>query len=202
MISKPHSKPGSGSSYEYVWAGYAVIRAKEPDVRLFYGFEDVYRPCSTSFYSRLNSVVGSWSDLCQPLRGCFSEKKNGRPTDPVVYFKIFLIGYLEGIIFDTDLADRVADSLMLRSFAGYEITERTPDHSSLGRVRGALSKGGHLDAVMTKVVGMCVKAGLVQADEVAADSTLLRANTSLSSLVCRALKTVPIPPCPSFSSSR
>ena len=161
-----------------------MIRGKEPDLRLFYASEELYRSPRTGFYARLNAAVGSWSEFCAPLRGAFHGEKNGRPVDPAVYFKIFLVGYLENLVFDTDLAERVADSLAIREFVGYGPTEATPDHSSLSRVRAAMGKDGLLERVMETVVGRCVAAGLVDGSECHVDSTLLPANASLSSLKC------------------
>ncbi|MGV3617005.1 MAG: transposase [Fimbriimonas sp.] len=159
-----------------------MIRRKEPDLRLFYASEELYRSPRTGFYARLNAAVGNWGELCKPLEGAFYEGKNGRPVDPVVYFKIFLVGYLENLVFDTDLAERIGDSLSLREFVGYGPTEPTPDHSSLSRVREAMGRDGLLERVMEKGVALCVSAGLVEGSEAAADSTLLAANASLSSL--------------------
>ncbi len=168
-----------------------MIRRKEPDVRLFYPAEEMYRPAGTNFYCRLNAAVGSWEALCAPLRSAFFEGMNGRPVDPAVYFKIYLVGYLENITFDTDLAERIGDSLAIREFLGYAPHERTPDHSRISAVRDLFSTGDLLEQVMDKVVGLCCAAGLVSGGSVAVDSTLIPANASLSSLKCvRSSKTV------------
>jgi len=159
-----------------------MIMTKIPKTGLFYMSDEIYRPPRTNFYIRLNSVVGSWRELCAPVFDAFASSIDGRPVDPVVYFKIFLIAYFEGIVADTALAERVADSLALREFVGYGPAERTPDHSSIGRVRSQLAKTQGLDEVMDRVVAMCAQAGLISGDMVAADSTLLPANASLSSL--------------------
>jgi transposase len=160
-----------------------VIRRKEPDRRLFYGFEELHRPARTNFYIRLNETVGNWGDLCSPLRSCFSDVKDGRPSDPVVYFKIFLVGYYEGITFDTALADRIADSLAIREFIGYGPCERTPDHSSISRVRAQFACSGSVESILDDIVSRCAAAGLVGGSLVATDSVLLAANAGLSSLV-------------------
>ena len=128
-------------------------------------------------------MVSNWGEFCAPLRRCFSEKKDGRPVDPTVYFKIFLIGYLEGIVEDTDLAERIADSISIREFLGYGLCERPPDHSSISRVRGAFGKGDALSGLLQETVNRCVKAGLVDGKLVAVDSVLLRANTDMERLV-------------------
>jgi len=159
-----------------------MIRTKVPQAQLFYASEELYHPPSTNFYVRLNAAVGSWKELCSPLRAAFHEEKNGRPVDPVVYFKIFLVGYLEGIVSDTNLAERVADSLSVREFVGYSPTERTPDHSSLGRVREKFGRDDLLERVLAKTVKLCIEQGLVSGGSAAIDSTLIPANTSLSSL--------------------
>jgi transposase len=168
-----------------------MIQTKFPDTRLFYGAEELYRPSRTNYYARLNAVIcsahGSWRSFCSPLRSRFSCAQNGRPVDPTVYFKAYVIGYLENIVYDTDLAERIGDSLAIREFLGYGPTERTPDHSSLSRVRGRLAEGGVLEQMLDRVIAMCVKAGLVCGEEVATDSTLIPANASLSSL--RSVKT-------------
>jgi len=159
-----------------------MIVAKAPDRRLFYGSEELHRPALTNFYVRLNAVVGHWGTLCAPLSQAFHGQKNGRPVDPTVYFKIFLVGYIEGIVYDTDLAERIGDSFAIREFVGYGPTERTPDHSSLSRVRARLGQSGQLELLMDRIVQKCIEAGLVSGAEVAADSTLVPANASLSSL--------------------
>ena len=103
--------------------------------------------------------------------------------DPVVYFKIFLVGYFEGLTFDTELADRIADSLAIREFLGYGVCEQTPDHSSISRVRAQFAASNSIQLVLDDVVNRCIQAGLVEGTVVATDSVLLPANASISSMV-------------------
>jgi transposase len=144
----------------------------------------LYRSPRTNVYIQLNETVCNWGELCAPLTSCFSEKKDGRPADPVVYFKIFVVGCRENIIFDTDLADRIADSLAIREFLGFGPCERLPDHSSISRVRAQFAKKREtLEKMLDDVVGRCAEADLIQGSIVATDSVLLPANASLSSMV-------------------
>jgi transposase len=46
---------------------------------------------------------------------------------------MLLIGYFEGIDSERGIAWRTADSMSLRSFLGYSLSESTPDHSNLGK---------------------------------------------------------------------
>jgi len=158
-----------------------VIKTKAPQRQLFYAAEEMYVPPSTSFYARLNKAVGSWSKLSEPLRGCFCQDKNGRPVDPVVYLKIYIVGYIENIVWDTDLAARIADSFSIREFLGYGPTEMTPDHCSISRTRNSFGED-KLQEVLDKVVALCGEKGLIGGEVVCADTTLNKANVSLSSL--------------------
>ena len=52
--------------------------------------------------------------------------------------RMLLIGYFEGLGSERGIAWRVADSLSLRRFLGYALSEARPDHSSLSRIRQRL----------------------------------------------------------------
>src|SRR3954471_15845504 len=60
----------------------------------------------------------------------------GRPSiDPVVFFKLQLILFFEGLRSERHLMQVVADRLSLRWYLGYDLNEPLPDHSSLSRIR-------------------------------------------------------------------
>jgi transposase len=60
----------------------------------------------------------------------------GRPgVDPVVFFKLQLILFFEGLRSERQLMRVVADRLSLRWYLGYDLAEPLPDHSSLSRIR-------------------------------------------------------------------
>ena len=56
---------------------------------------------------------------------------------------MLLIGYFEGIDSERGIAWRCADSLALREFLGYTLTESTPDHSSLSIIRNRIDLETH-----------------------------------------------------------
>lgn len=158
-----------------------MIRDQASPLPLFYTAQEIARPAAQNFYRRLNAAVKDWQTLAAPFAVAFSAWL-GRPTDPVVYLKIFLVGYLENITYDTDLAERIADSLAVREFLGYTLCEATPDHSSISRNRSRISRHCQVEAVLAQAVALCVEAGLVTGQEAAVDATLIPANASLSSL--------------------
>jgi transposase len=60
----------------------------------------------------------------------------GRPSiDPVVFFKLQLVMFFEGIRSERQLMRLVADRLGARWYVGYNLGEALPDHSSLTRIR-------------------------------------------------------------------
>ena len=85
----------------------------------------------------------------------------GRPSiDPVVFFKLQLILFFEGLRSERQLMRVVADRLSLRWYLGYDLTEGLPDHSSLTRIReryGVEVFRRFFDAI----VEQCIAAGLV-----------------------------------------
>jgi transposase len=107
---------------------------------------------------------------------------SGRPSiDPVVFFKLQLILFFEGVRSERQLMQMVADRLSLRWYLGYDLTEPLPDHSSLSRIRARYG----LDVFrrfFEAVVEQCVAAGLVWGQELYIDATKVAANAALSSL--------------------
>src|SRR6185503_6868557 len=60
----------------------------------------------------------------------------GRPSiDPVVFFKMHLIMFFEGIRSERQLVEMVNLRLDHRWYLGYDLDEAVPDHSSLTKIR-------------------------------------------------------------------
>src|SRR5579884_3700205 len=111
--------------------------------------------------------------------------KGGRPgIDPVVYFKMVMIGFFENIPSQRDLASRCADSLSLREFLGYDLQEATPEHSSLTVIRQRLPEET-FEAVFKLILTAMKKQGLLRGKNLGMDSSVIEANASLRSLVRR-----------------
>jgi transposase len=87
-------------------------------------------PVSHPFYGRLNRLLGKrgFDGFAEGVCERFYAKV-GRPgLAPGVYFRALLVGYFEGLGSERGIAWRTADSLALRSFLGFELTQATPDH--------------------------------------------------------------------------
>ena len=81
-------------------------------------------------------------ELCAPYYE--SEDLGCPPVDPEVFFKMFMVGFFEGIGSERGIASRCDDSLSIRRFLRYDLTESTPDHSTPPKTRrtsGAMIAG-------------------------------------------------------------
>lgn len=106
----------------------------------------------------------------------------GRPSiDPVVFFKLQLILFFEGMRSERQLMRVVADRLSLRWYIGYDLTESLPDHSSLTRIRERYGVEV-FRRFFEVIVEQCMAAGLVWGKELYLDSTDVEANAALGSL--------------------
>jgi transposase len=85
----------------------------------------------------------------------------GRPSiDPVVFFKLQLVLFFEGMRSERQLERVGADRLSVRWYLGYDLHEALPDHSSLSRIR--MRYGIHIfRQFFEQVVDWCQQAGLV-----------------------------------------
>src|SRR5271165_1858153 len=98
------------------------------------------------FYEKLNVLLADQSFDREVEALCAQHYAGGdgpgRPSiPPGVYFRMLLVGYFEGIESERGIAWRCADSLSLKHFLGLGVTDATPDHSSLSRIRTRLPKG-------------------------------------------------------------
>jgi len=103
----------------------------------------------------------------------------GRPSiDPVVFFKLQLIMFFEGIRSERQLIATASLNLAHRWYLGYHLDESLPDHSSLTRIREryGLAIFRHF---FDHVVQLCA-AGLVWGEELFFDATKVCANAAMA----------------------
>jgi transposase len=139
------------------------------------------------FYDRLNQILDQhhFDRNVEQLCRRYYQGRLGRPSiTPGVYFRSLLLGYFEGIDSERGIAWRLADSLSMRKFIAYALTEETPDHSTISRTRRLYSVETH-KAVFRWVLKILGEEGLVEGKTVSIDATMLEANAALRSLVRR-----------------
>ena len=165
----------------------AMGRSKDRQRGLWIETGKLARGPGHPFYQRLNALLAKQGFDAFVEASCqkFYAEVMGRPSlPPGVYFRLLLIGYFEGIDSERGIAWRVADSLALREFLGLELTEGTPDHSTISRTRRLMDQETHAE-VFTWVVRVLAKQGLLHGKTLAIDATTLEANAALRSIVRR-----------------
>ena len=96
----------------------------------------------------------------------------GRPSiDPIVFFKLQLVMFFEGIRSERQLMRHAADRLSVRWFLGYDLNEPLPDHSSLTKIRTRYGVEVFRRFFET-IVEQCQQAGLVWGRELCAIRSL------------------------------
>ena len=111
----------------------------------------------------------------------------GQPSvDPVVIFKLSLLGYLFNISSERRICEEAGLNLAWRWFLGYELDEPIPDHSVLSKARKRYGVAVY-ERFFQQVVQMCEARGLVQGDVLFLDATMTKANASTQSMRSRKL---------------
>jgi len=96
---------------------------------------------ANTFYARLLAALDAmgFADAIRAACAPYYEmdaRKGGAPgIDPVVAFKMWFVGFFENIASEPRHVARCADSLAIRAFLRYELTETLPHHSSLSVIR-------------------------------------------------------------------
>src|SRR5215207_1673459 len=102
--------------------------------------------------------------------------------DPVVFFKLILIGYLENLNSDRKIIEHSKMRLDILFFLGYDLDEELPWHSTLRRTRSLYGEEVFKE-LFTKVLSLCVSKGMLSGRRQAIDSAYVKANASMDSLV-------------------
>jgi transposase len=152
--------------------------------------QELVRGPRDGFYSKLEGVLSKLRFTENVHRHCAPYYKTGTsdggrpPVDPAVMFKMLIVGFLEGLGSERGIASRCADSLIIRRFLGYSLTEQTPEHSSFTVFRQRLPQEV-FDAVHLEILKGLKAYGLLKGRHLGVDSSIIEANASLSGLASR-----------------
>src|SRR5262245_4078145 len=118
------------------------------------------------------------------VRDCYAADK-GRPSvDPVVFFRLQLVMFFEGIRSERQLLRLAADRLSVRWFLGYNLGEPLPDHSSLTRIRARYGLAV-FRRLSEAIVERCQEAGPVWGKALYVDATQVQGHAAMDSLTAR-----------------
>jgi transposase len=156
------------------------MQGKKPySEKLFTSFQLSARVPEVNFYRRLREILD--------LRWLYKSTKKYYGTegqesiDPVVFFKMILIGYLENLASDRRIISTVSMRLDMLYFIGYDIDEPLPWHSTLSRTRQLYGQEVFKE-LFREILKQCIDKGMVAGRRQAIDSAFVKANASMDSL--------------------
>jgi len=159
---------------------------------MWVAYNEITRGPGHRFYEKLNELLREVGfdrkaeDLCAAYFNA-DHTPGRRSIPPGTYFRMHLIGYFEGIESERGIEWRCADSLSLREFLGLGLTDRVPDHSTLSRMRSRLPLEVH-QQVFVLILTIVEQKGLLRGRVTGVDSTFLRADASMKTIVRRDTK--------------
>ena len=132
-----------------------------------------------NFYRRVNQEL-DLHFLYKSTRNYYGTQGQ-ESIDPVVFFKILLVGYLNNINSDRALIRYCSNCLDVRLFLGYDLNEDLPWHSTISRTRALFGEEVFLQ-LFQMILGLCVHKGMVRGKRQCVDSAFIKANASMDSL--------------------
>src|SRR5712691_5686174 len=156
----------------------AMMGARKFETKLYYNLS-LDRLVPRDYLLRQIADVVDFSfvrSLCRPFYS-----HTGQPSvDPVVLFKMLLVGYIYGVTSERRLAREISLNLGYRWFLGYDFDQQTPHHSVLSKARARFGPDVFQE-FFHRSIDLCGKAGLLEEGPVYVDSTLIQAAASVDS---------------------
>lgn len=147
--------------------------------KLFTHFQLSDRVPADNFYRRLKELLNlQW--LYKATENYYGTEGQ-QSIDPVVFFKLMLIGYLENLGSDRRIINTVSMRLDMLFFIGYDIDEPLPWHSTLSRTRQLYGEE-LFKQLFKEVLKECIDKGMVAGRRQVMDSVAVKANASMDSL--------------------
>jgi radical SAM protein with 4Fe4S-binding SPASM domain len=152
---------------------------KRFEEKLFTNFQLSDRVPEDNFYRRLKNTL----DLrfIYKLTAKYYGTEGQESIDPIVFFKLMLVGYFENLASDRRIISTASLRLDILYFIGYNIDEPLPWHSTLSRTRQLFGEEVFKELFRT-VLKSCIDKGMVAGRRQAIDSALIKANASMDTL--------------------
>jgi transposase len=132
------------------------------------------------------------SFITEKVRPFYSEKQ-GRPSlDPIVLFKLMLIGYLYGIRSERQLEQEIIPHAAYRWFLGLGLTDPVPDHSTISWNRTKRFAGTKVfQEIFDEVVQLAIHHRMVAVRVLISDSTHIQANANKNRFTIQVITETP-----------
>lgn len=153
---------------------------KQHTEKLFLSFQLSDRVPEDNFYRRLKAMLDlKW---LYKATSKYYGTEGQQSIDPIVFFKLILIGYLENLGSDRRIISTAAMRMDMLFFVGHDIDEPLPWHSTLSRTRQLYGEEV-FKQLFKQVLKQCIDKGMVAGKRQAIDSVFVKANASMSSLI-------------------
>ena len=153
---------------------------KEFNQRIYYNINLDSLVPDDHFLKRLEKLI-SFDFVRDITKDYYSH--TGKPSiDPVVLVKMLLIGYLFDIRSERKLVEEISLNLAYRWYIGYDLDEVVPNHSIFSKARVRFGKKLFVD-IFEQILIKCIDFGLVSSEGLLIDSTIVKADASIQSLV-------------------
>ncbi len=147
--------------------------------KLFTNFQLSDRVPEDNFYRKLKDTLDL--QFIYKLTARYYGTEGQESIDPVVFFKLMLIGYFENLASDRRIISTASLRLDILYFIGYNLDEPLPWHSTLSRTRQLFGEEVFKE-LFRKVLKSCIDKGMVSGRRQAIDSALVKANASMDSI--------------------
>ena len=102
-----------------------------------------------------------------------------KSLDPVLLYKMLLIGYLFNVDSERELEQEVNLNIAYRWFLGLDLTDPVPDHSTFSQNRRRRFKDSTVfQEIFDDIVKLCIEKGLVTGEVIVTDSTHIKASAA------------------------
>jgi transposase len=156
------------------------MQGRKPfEEKLFTNFQLSERVPEDNFYRKIRETL----DLrfLYKTTSLYYGSEGQESIDPVVFFKLMLVGYLENLGSDRRIINTSSMRLDILYFVGYNLDEPLPWHSTLSRTRQLYGEDVFKE-LFRKVLKLCIAKGMVSGRRQAVDSALIKANASMDSI--------------------
>jgi len=152
---------------------------KDYQEKLYMSFQLSDRIPTDNFYRRLKEALDL--NFLYKLTKRYYGEEGQKSIDPVVFFKLCLVGYLENIIGDRPLINHCSMRMDILFFLNYDVDEPLPWYSTMSRTRNLFPQE-LFEQVFDKVLDMCIDKGMVSGHTQVVDAAPVKANASMDSL--------------------
>jgi transposase len=143
-----------------------------------YEFVSIDEMVPSDHLLRLIDRYIDFSFIIEKVRPYYSEE-NGRPSDPLILFKMMFIGYLYGIRSERQLAQEIKMNMAYRWFLGLRFHAPIPHHSTISWNRQKRFKGTNIfQEIFDEIVLKAINHKMVGGRVLFSDSTHLKANAN------------------------